>query len=355
MAVTHQALRLQRELETALNQVVDEQVRDLTAAWVRAWDETAGDLDDAIRQLIADSQTGIVAKALMVRNQKLLASLDHIGRRLMTLASESGVRILGDIRGVVQTAADAQAQIIGAQFPAGFIEGQLQGTVQGSTIDALVSRTAQQITSQTYRLGAEAYDAMRRELLRGVVVGANPNHTAARILDRAEMRFNGGLTRAVTIARTESLDAHRAGAAAGQRAHGDVLTGWVWQAHLSSRSCPACISMNGRVFPLSVPGPNGHQNCRCARMPKTKSWAELGINLPEPPSAVKDPDATRSWFESLPEHEQIAVMGEERLALLRSGDIAWDDLATVRTTPGWRDSYVVTPVGVLRQVAARPA
>lgn len=357
MSITSDSLRIQARLDKQVDRIVDQQTRDLTAAWVRAWDETAGDLDQAIRQMLddaaGDNGTGIVAKALMARNRRLLAALDYIGLRLTVLARDAGIRITGDVRHVVQAAADAQADILGAQLPGDY---DLTGTVAGSTIDAIVRRTATQITSQTIPLAPDAYDAMRRELIRGVVVGANPNHTAARIMDRSEMRFNGGLARATTIARTETLDAHRAGAAAGQQAHAGVLTGWVWSAHLTARSCPACISMNGREFPLTTPGPEGHQNCRCARVPKTRTWADLGIiGMDEPADATPSPDATRVWFDGMPEADQLAVMGPERLALLRSGQIGWDDLATLTSTPGWRNSWQITPVAVLRRAAARPA
>lgn len=350
MSITSEALALQHQLDDSLTRVTDQQVRDLVAAWVRAWDEVAGDLDDAVQQLLADSQAGgVVAKMLMVRNVALTTALDYIGHRLTSLASEAGVRIVGDVGVVVRTAAAAQAPIIGAMLPADY---DLTGTVQAATLEAIISRSATQITSQTFPLGAEAYDAMRRELVRGVVVGANPRHTAQRIMDRAEQRFNGGLSRALTIARTETLDAHRAGAGAGQQAHSGVLTGWVWGAHLSPRTCPACMSMNGREFPLTTPGPDGHQQCRCARIPQTRTWAELGIDVDEPPSVVPTPASTRAWFDGLSETEQLSIMGPERLALLRAGRISWDDLATLRSTPGWRDSWQITPVRDLRRLAA---
>jgi hypothetical protein len=350
MPVTGQTLNLQSRLEADLTKVTDQQVRDLTQSWVRSWDETAGDLDAAIQLLLHDAQTGIVAKVLVTRNRKLLAALDLIGRRLGMLAAEAGVRLVGDVRHVVATAAAAQAPIIGSQLPTDL---DLTGTVHAATIEAIVSRTAQQITAQTYPLGADAYDAMRRELLRGVVVGTNPRHTGDRIMRRSEMRFNGGLARALTIARTETLDAHRAGAGAGQAAHADVLTGWVWTTHLSPRTCPACLSMNGREFPLSVPGPQGHQQCRCARVPKTKSWAELGLpDMDEPVDLTPTRESTQGWFNGLSPTEQLSIMGPERLHLLTSGQIGWDDLATLTSTPGWRDSWQITPVRDLQRRAA---
>ena len=337
MPVTPQALRLQHQLDAQLQHVVDQEVRDLTAAWVRAWDETAGDLDDAIQLLLRDAQTGIVAKALVTRNTKLLAALDYIGRRLTTLARDAGVRIVGDVRGVVQTAATAQAAIIGAQLPAA-APVDLQGTVLGSTIDAIVARTATQITSQTFPLAPDAYDAMQRELLRGVVVGTNPKHTAERIMDRAEQRFNGSLSRAITIARTEQLDAHRAGAAASQQAHADVLTGWTWLTHLTPTTCRSCIAQNGTVHPLSEPGPLDHQCGRCARVPKTKSWAELGIEgMDEPPDVTPDAEA---WFNALTVEQQQKILGRDGYAAWNAGRWPMSEWSTVRHTPGWRDSHV---------------
>lgn len=355
MSITSESLRLQAQLEAALTHVTDAQVRALTASWVRAFDETAGDLDSAIMQLLAaaqplaDGHTGIVAKALVTRNVKLAAALAHIGQSLSDLAAQAGVRVVGDVRQIVSDAASAQAAIIGTQLPDGYLTPtDLSGTVYGSTIDAIVARTAQQITSEMYPLGTQAYDVVRREVLRGVVVGTNPRHTADRIMRRAEMGFNGGLARALTIARTESLSAHRDAAGAGMAAHADVLTGWTWLTHLSPTTCPSCLVMNGTVHPLSEPGPLDHPNGRCARAPRTKTWRELGIAMPEPPDET--PDA-RAWFDGLPEAQQVKILGRERLELLRSGAITWDDLATLRQNPGWRPSYQATSVKALRQRA----
>lgn len=353
MPVNRRSLQLQTQLEQQLQQVTNQQTRALVSAWVRAWDETAPDLQDAVDELVKAETAGVVAKALVTRNTRLLAALDQIGRSLTTLASQAGVRILGDVRTVVDTAAARQAAIISAQLPRE--APGVPSLVNAATLDAIVQRTATQITARTYRLAPDAYDAVQRELLRGIVVGSNPRHTAERILARTQTEFNGGLARAMTIARTETLDAHRAGAAAGQTAHAAVLTGWVWNTHLSARTCPACLAMNGRVFPLTQAGPEGHPNCRCGRTPVTKSWTELGIDLPEPVDLRPTPESTRAWFEALSEREQLGIMGPERLRLLRSGAIRWDDLATLRPNPGWRPSWQITPVRDLQTRVAQPA
>ena len=76
-------------------------------------------------------------------------------------------------------------------------------------------------------------------------------------------------------------------------------------------------------------------------MSVTKSWKDLGFDIPEPPSET--PDA-RAWFDGLTTDTQEGIMGKERLRLLNEGKITWDDLSQKRSTDGWRDSYHVTPL-----------
>jgi SPP1 gp7 family putative phage head morphogenesis protein len=192
---------------------------------------------------------------------------------------------------------------------------------------------------------------MLGEIQRGVAVGVNPRTAAARMLQRTRGGFDGGLSRATRIARTEMLDAYRNAAHAADQANSDVLAGWAWSASLSPRTCPACLAMNGRVFPTATPGPQGHVNCRCSRMPVTKSWADLGFPMfGEPRDQM--PDA-QDWFERLPRDQQLAIMGPTRLHLLQTGAISWDDLATKTQNPGWRPSYQPRTLTDLRRAASR--
>src|SRR5690606_29603745 len=150
---------------------------------------------------------------------------------------------------------------------------------------------------RAWRLEDAAIEAMKRELVRGVVTGDNPRTAAAAMVKRVEGQFNGGLSRALGLARTEIIDAHRHAAQVAQEAHADVLNGWRWHCDLSVRTCPACLAMHGTMHPLSEPGPHDHVNGRCARVPVTKSWAELGFDIEEPADAFLD---AREWFDGLP-------------------------------------------------------
>jgi hypothetical protein len=167
------------------------------------------------------------------------------------------------------------------------------------------------------------------------------------MLARLEAEFNGGLARALNIARTEMLDAHRAAATLAQNAASDVVDGWIWTAQLGKRTCPSCWSKHGNVYPLSQPGPWDHQSGRCTRVPHVRPWKDLGINMPEPPSILPDAETV---FRSLPRAEQLQIMGPGRLAALDNG-VPWSALSQLRTTPGWRDSWHTTPVRALPQPA----
>jgi SPP1 gp7 family putative phage head morphogenesis protein len=350
VAATPTTLRLEQALRDLLDTVLDQQLRDLTAAWATAWDEVAPDLTQTLVDLAAQAKAGRIQRGMLVRSQRLTAVLAQIAAELEQLGKRTGVRIVGDLPDVVRRAYDAQRDIIGSQLPYALDQFLGPQPAGDRALAAIVRRSTERITSDLKPLSTQAYDAVRRELIRGVAVGSNPNHTALRIVQRAGENFNGGLSRAINISRTECVDAHRAAASEGQAANSSVLAGWRWSTHLSLRTCPACLAMNGKVFPLSQPGPEGHQQCRCARSPVTKSWADLGFaGMPEPVDYF--PDA-RAWFQMQSDADQVKMLGADRVAMLRSGEISWEDMATLKHNDGWRDSWVMTPVRSLHQRAS---
>lgn len=342
MAVTSYTLRLQRSLSLRLDEVTDRQTRLLVAAWARAWDEVAPDLNQVLVEMLVAGEHVTVTQ--MRRSLRLRAALQVIAQHLEVLAAQTGVLITGDLQGVIDTAGSAQASILDSQLPPGTMTAADLTTwtrVDARQIDAIVRRSTQRITSRTRALSREAQRAIRRELVRGVSAGSNPRVTARRILARVEGRFNGGLTRALVISRTETLDAHRAAAQLGQNQHLDVLAGWTWVTALDRRTCPSCLAQHGTVHPPSEPGPFDHQQGRCVRMPVTKPWADLGFAIPEPPSLLPDAQA---WFDSLPVADQVAILGPGRHAAYAAGEFPMSQWSVRRSNPGWRDSYTTARV-----------
>lgn len=341
MAVTATTLRLAKQLRTQLLKIVDARARVMTKAWADAWDVVAGDLELAIARLIVDADAGTVTRAQALKSVRLQKALDAISRGLTNVVDDTTAQMISDLPGIVQATGEAQFAIIASQLPKGEIES-LAGwsLVDPLRIEAIVKRSTETITSSTWPISTEADAVIRRELVRGISSGTNPRVMASRMVKGAEGGFNGGLSRALTIARTETLDAHRAAAKVAQEQNSDVLGGWIWLTKLDAKTCQACLGMSGTEHPLDESGPDGHQNCRCARMPKTKTWADLGIDLDEPPSTL--PDAGE-WFTSQDVATQKQILGPARYAAWSRGDYPLSKWATVRQNDGWRRSYVPSP------------
>jgi len=351
MPITRQTLRLSDELRVVIAGNVGRVTRDLVEAWVRAWEQIEDAWAKGIDDLVEASVDGRWPdQSQILRASRAQRALEVARREIIALADFAGVTVVTSLPDVVGPAAAWQARLIASQLPpvAGDQASLAVGfdRVSADAIGAIVERSTEQITARTRFLEPHATEAMRQTLIRGVAIGDNPRTAARLMLRRAEGVFNGGLTRALGIARTEMLDAYRSGAAAGQFANADVLAGWVWTAQLDSRTCPSCWSMHGSEHPLDEMGPSDHQQGRCARVPKIKTWRELGFNLAEPVDLL--PDARRV-FAALPEATKLTIMGPARLHALNAGTASWSDLSMVRSTTGWRDSHVPRPARELRR------
>lgn len=347
-----ETVRLSTELRATIGAEVDTEVRRLVQAWARSWDELAALWDAALVDLAAAEPGTWPARRAVTQAERARQALDATVDHLTRLAAAAEINIVNAAGDAVDIAKVYEPRLIASQMPKG------AGTtaslavkfdrVDPDALASIVARSTEQITAASRPLTAQATESVRRSVIRGVIAGESPRETARAMLRRVEGAFNGGLTRALTIARTEILDASRGAAALQQQANADVLAGWIWTADLSARTCPSCLAQHGSLHPLSDPGPLDHQQGRCARTPVAKTWKELGFDIAEPPSSI--PDA-RSWFADQPADTQLAIMGPSRLDALASGRVGWDDLSARRSTDGWRDSFGVTAVKDLPGIA----
>ncbi|WP_079313630.1 phage minor head protein [Microbispora sp. GKU 823] len=350
LPITRNTLRLIARMRAAVDRITDDLTRALTTSWVLAWDDLAPLFLAAVQELLTTHPEQWPARGTVLRAQRTLHALEQTGIALERLATQVRRDIPTAAREAATIGLDGQTDIVSSQLPYGTTlpAAARHRQHQADAVDAIVRRTAEQVTVRSWRLEADATEAMKRELVRGVVTGDNPRDAARAMVKRVEGQFNGGLSRAMVIARTEVIDAHRQAAEVGQQDHADVLDGWIWHAEVTgpsrTRTCPSCWAKHGTLHPMSEPGPLDHHQGRCSRTPKTKSWADLGFTIDEPPDEL--PDA-RAIFDSLPREEQLKIMGPARLQLLDDDAIEWADLSTRRSTEGWRDAFHVTPVADL--------
>lgn len=81
-------------------------------------------------------------------------------------------------------------------------------------------------------------------------------------------------------------------------------------------------------------------NCRCTRVPRTKTWAELGITgVKDRKPAIKDAE---QHFRSLPVEDQKAILGANGYAAWKAGLYPMSDWVRKQKNDGWRDSWTAT-------------
>lgn len=319
------ALARQREIVGRMLATISD---DVLAAWVRAW-------DDIERELLRIDPT----LSARERRRRLEQAKRRAGGRILDAATTMNVTLTANARVLIERGLWEQPELIATQLPPGVTVELVRPP--GAEVDLMVRRTTEQITARTYALAVEATEVMNRALVLGQAAGDNPRDVARRMIQQARDGFNGGIARAQVIARTELIDAHRGAAEASQNANHDVLAGWVWWAQLGPRTCPSCVDQHGRLHPLDEPGPLDHHQGRCARVPRTKTWAELGFDVPETRPTV---ESGRDWFNRQPENVQRSILGPKRYEAWLDGDYPPDAWSVRRSTTGWRDSFHVGPV-----------
>jgi SPP1 gp7 family putative phage head morphogenesis protein len=180
------------------------------------------------------------------------------------------------------------------------------------------------------QFGATAAQDIREALITGVALGEHPN----RIARRMKAAMDGNLVRARMIARTETLRAYRESTRRYYEENSKVVKSWIWHSALGVRTCAACWAMHGREFPFSEPM-GTHPNCRCAMVPKTKTWKELGFSVPDhlesSASVRRGPDI----FRELDADTQRAILGPKAFSAYTRGEVDLEDFVQSRVSSDW--------------------
>lgn len=340
MALRASTLRTEKELHSYLLGVTDAHTRAITEAWVVAWDTTVRELEHAAIDLAAARRGGVVTGTHLNNHAQIRAALPKMEAALEYAIQRTGQIITADVHAVMEYAGAAELEMIETQLGGGRRAVLRASLVRAdpAQIGEMVVRATQQITSLLLPMSERAYSAVKAELLRGMVVGENPRAAARRMVSRVGDIHDLQLSRALTIARTEMLDAARAATYAVDQANAHLLAGWLWIAHLDSSTCMSCVAQHGTLHPIDEPGPYDHQNGRCARVPKTKTWQELGFSgMEDPPDHYPDADA---WFAGLSEEQQRRTLGKAGYEAYKDGRFPRRAWSVRRSNDGWRDSYV---------------
>lgn len=314
--------------------------------WLEAWEELVGDWEPAVDELTAMSDAGEwPSRGQINRSIKAQRALDATSDALNHLSRE--LLDETDLADMVALARKQQHELIAAQVADPKALQGIRRDYDARAVAEIIKRSQEQVTSLAWTLEPEATAAMKSALIRGVAVGESPRTAAAAMVKRVQGAFNGGKARALNIARTEMIDAHRLSAQQTQNQYRHLLSGWRWTAALDASTCIACLDMAGQEFPLDEAGPLGHPSCRCARTPVV---AELYSDLPE--VDMQWPPTGQEWFAQQDEATQLKIMGPKRFAAYQEGTFPPGTWAVRRENPAWRASYGVGSPGATPKAEA---
>lgn len=213
-----------------------------------------------------------------------------------------------------------------------------QAATAGVAFDTLPQQAVEQLVGQMHDgpldelltgLAADAVDGWKDTMARGFARGLSPRDVADLLVAQADVpRW-----RALTIARTETLRAYRETTRTAISRNQAIMDGWRWSAALDARTCAVCWAMHGQTFRADETMAT-HPNCRCAMVPSTKSFADLGIaGVDDGPQLQLDPGP--DLFARQPTNVQMSVLGPAKHRAYVAGDLQLEDLVGERFDRRW--------------------
>lgn len=325
-----QAAQFSAELE-ALETV---RVNQMLGAWTDAYWGVRQEMDTFLAKVAAAKAAGQpVSPAWAYQQQRLKNVLDAAKAQMALYAAHASSEVVAAQQAAID-AGVAHAEALARTAVADGLPGLAvdMARINPATLRAGVGFLADGTVLANHlaaTMPADAAAAVRDALIRGLAMGRSQDWMVR------EATKALGLThgRATTILRTESLRAYRQASRAEYLANADVLGGWVWDAHLDARTCLACALMHGTEHPLDSTL-DGHPRCRCAMVPRTRTWEELGAGpgLPDTRPPVRP---GKAWLEAQTPEVQRAMMGRAKYDAWTDGAITLDDMVARSYSPAW--------------------
>lgn len=231
---------------------------DQVAVTDPSWPFRAGNLD-AQRAAISKELADLASRGAIATEQ-----LQGMGVRFaMDDAREQAAQAAADrLRGSADQLRRAKKAIEG-----------VWSTPPKRAFEALVGQVADgtPLTSLFARSAGQAALEMEQTLLAGFLLGQGPD-----VIGRGLAKsLDGNLYRGTRIARTEVIRAYRMGLSTSFQENPAIVGGWTWHSALDGNTCLACALNHGTRHEADEVL-SDHVQGRCAMVPFTQSWEDLG-------------------------------------------------------------------------------
>ena len=363
--------------------------------------DTASELRSALAQLDNDSQ-------IYLRNslRRSLMSAYNEAMKLQAEASMPGASrhavfqdvryraLIAQIKGtleswnrdaaagtktMLQNGINAAHKIMNAQIQSLAATGQVAIPWNPMPVDAFVNMAA--FTSAGSPLdeifkaaNANGADRAGQALRTGVLLGRSSSRVGADL----QHALGVPAWRGHLIARTELHRVARETQRGMMAANAHLYEGWTWRAATDSTTCAICWSLHGTFFPSTygsgvddwhgavnasaipmppvawadkprIPSMISHPNCRCAMVPRPRSFAEiLGDPTipdarPRAPQMINGQSEGDRMFAGLPKFKQLEILGPQRYKMYQA-DPNLKQFLYVRPNRVWGNTLALRPL-----------
>lgn len=285
------------------------------AALVDAWRRVRNSIERDMLRVVALGQDATAEQLRAMAEYKVLSI------RIDAMLAEYA-QAAADIATDAQRTAAAVAEIDSGQMLRRTVPQDAAERVLGYAADG--SPLADLIRMRYGQYSGDVIDT----LFRGVALRQSPRETAKQMADVTK----GALSRALTIARTETMRVARA-VNLDMYARVGVIA-YMRMATKSLRTCAACLARDGeRVDDLdNFPA---HPNCRCIPVPIT-------------PGVMPRWKTGAEWFDELGDDDKTAIIGRAGVELYNRG-AKLDDWVAHTHDDRWGDAYVTRPARDVRE------
>ncbi len=170
-------------------------------------------------------------------------------------------------------------------------------------------------------------ERIKSEVIKAAAIGTDYKTIAKRLMETGDITKY----RALATARTEVNRVRREATRELYQENDDIIKKWEWVAAKSSRTCPLCLAMDGKTFPLDEPFPQ-HINCLCTMIP-------VLIGLKRRPRTIG-----QDWFEKQDDSVKESVLGKETFAVYKENNLKLDDFVAFRNDKRFGKSVTRKPL-----------
>jgi SPP1 gp7 family putative phage head morphogenesis protein len=171
------------------------------------------------------------------------------------------------------------------------------------------------VTYYRTKLAPAVVEAIRAEVIKAAATGTD-FRTIGKRLEAA-----GDITRqrALATARTEVNRVRRENTRQFFAENKDLISGWEWVSAKSSRTCPACLALDGTIYDTDQMFPQ-HVNCRCTMIAVID-----GVTRPKRTLGS-------DWFDAQSDEVKEEILGRDAFAAFDRGEVNLKDFV------GWKNS-----------------